>query len=218
MPSRPDGRLARPCKQLAGARRRRGKIQHQPIYSSLHSKILILKTMFLKALHKYIRIYLYTFSRHPGLTVMKTMLAGQMHSRPDGRFTRRRFIEGGLACPCKQLAGARRRRGGIRHQPIYSSLHSKILILKTMFLKALHKYIRIYLYTFSHHPRRLAKCLHDLTADLPAGACPPYAGRESGINPFTPPLILKPLIQKPFILKVVHKYIRIYLYTYINAA
>jgi len=50
----------------------------------------------------------------------------------------------------------RRRRGGIQYQPIYSSPHSQIsllktLILKTMTLKAVHKYIRIYLYTFRCH-------------------------------------------------------------------
>jgi hypothetical protein len=31
-----------------------------------------------------------------------------------------------------------------------------------------HKYIRIYLYTFSRHPRRLAKYFYGLTADLTA--------------------------------------------------
>jgi len=34
----------------------------------------------------------------------------------------------------------------------------------------LRKYIRIYLYTFSCHPRRLAKYFYGLTAGLPAPA------------------------------------------------
>jgi len=46
--------------------------QHLPAVGGAESSInsftppFILKTMFLKALHKYIRIYLYTFCRRPG--------------------------------------------------------------------------------------------------------------------------------------------------------
>jgi hypothetical protein len=88
------------------------------------------------------------------------------------------------------------------HLPIYSSLHSKILILK-----ALHKYIRIYLYSVgtiikrkANNPSKSLKTKSPIPSPLFGLKNLPHRLPHS----------------KTLNLKVVHKYIRIYLYTYIS--
>jgi hypothetical protein len=144
-----------------------------------HLKTLILKTMTLEAVHKYIRIHLYTY-----ISVQNSQSDNTIPHLPKQKIIKQKSSRQGIQRqPLKPHKTIYFRHpssfshlnlsafGGIQHQPIYPSLHSKILIpkalsiksliLKTMILEAVHKYIRIHLYTYisvQKSPANLYSC------------------------------------------------------------